>query len=251
MAIESLRRPASVLATELSGELTTAAGPLVMAHERLLPIAPGLAPLFGVEAAGADAPLGLMRGHTVMCGGPAAMSCALAIAAAPSRAGSWVAVVGESRLGPLAAAEAGIVLERTVFIDDPQRGDPASVLSALIDGIDVLLVPSSLLSALSPSLVRRAQSRAQSRGAILLVAGHTAAVVADLHLTTRVHAWEGLGEGFGHLRRRRIGVELDRRRGRPTRGDVWMPGAPGDAEMGSAEMAVSSGGSVVPLRRTG
>jgi hypothetical protein len=242
MAIDSLRRPAS----DLAADLMVGGGSLTLAHERLFPIRPELASLFGVECTGDDAPLGLARGHTVMCSGAAAMSCALAIAAGPSRAGSWVAVVGEPRLAPSAAAEAGVILRRTVFVDDQRGGDPASVLSALIDGIEIILVSSVVMSALPPSLVRRVQSRVQSRGAVLLVAGAVTTVVADLHLTTRAHGWEGLGEGFGHLHRRRIHVELDRRRGRPTNGEFWMPGAHGGVEV------VSRGGaSVVPLRRTG
>lgn len=242
MAIDSLRRPAS----ELAAGLASQHGSLTFAHERLLPVAPGLAALFGVEVTADGTPLGLTRGHTVICSGVAAVSCALAIAAAPSRAGSWVAIVGEPRLGPLAAAEAGVVLERTVFVDDPRGGDPASVLSALVDGIEIIIVPSALIAALPTSLTRRVQTRAQSRGAVLVVVGDTSSIVPDLRLTTRAHEWEGLGNGFGHLCRRRIGIELDRRRGRPTRGDVWMPG-----ERGDVEACVSTGGSVVPLRRPG
>ena len=185
MAIGSLRRPACELAAGLAPQY----GSLTFAHERLLPVVPSLAPLFGVEVVADGVPLGLTRGHTVMCTGAAAVSCALAIAAAPSRAGSWVAIVGEPRLGPLAAAEAGVVLERTVFVDDPRGGDPASVLSALVDGIEIILVPSALIATLSSSLVRRVQTRVQSRGGVLLVVGDTPSIFVSRRVPTNGKVW--------------------------------------------------------------
>ncbi|MGA0877986.1 MAG: hypothetical protein ACO3SP_02595, partial [Ilumatobacteraceae bacterium] len=64
----------------ISGSVMTSAAQL--ARERTLPVLPALSPLFP-EA-------GLIRGQTVACVGTAAMSCALALAAAPTQAGSWL-----------------------------------------------------------------------------------------------------------------------------------------------------------------
>jgi len=68
----------------------------------------------------------------------------------------------------------------------------------------------------------------------------------DLQLVSSVHEWEGLGDGHGHLQRRRVSLQLDgRRHGRTTRHDVWLPGPTGALE------PVVREGAVVPLRRTG
>ena len=95
--------------------------PLTFAHERTLPVDPVLAPVVGS---------GLVRGQTVVCAGPASMSCAIALLIAPTQHGSWAAVVGVPSFGVLAAADMGVALERTVFVDDPHRVgvDPANVL---------------------------------------------------------------------------------------------------------------------------
>ena len=202
--------------------------PLTFAHERTLPVHSVLEPVVGS---------GLVRGQTVMCTGPASMSCAIALLVAPTQHGSWVAVVGVPSFGVLAAADMGVVLERTVFVDDPHRvgADSANVLGALVDGFDVVVTSGDFLSSLAPSLVRRFATRLQSRGAVCIVVDHTRFVAADLQIDTDVHAWTGIGDGHGRLCARRVSVGVDGRRhrgrdGRPTRHEIWLPGPSGRLE---------------------
>ncbi|MDA0371315.1 MAG: hypothetical protein O3C62_07320 [Actinomycetota bacterium] len=206
-----------------------AAQPLTFAHERTVPVHPVLAPVVGS---------GLVRGQTVMCTGPASMSCAIALLVAPTQRGSWVAVVGAPFFGVLAAADMGVVLDRTVFVDDPFRvgADPANVLGALVDGFDIVVTSADFVSSLAPSLVRRFTSRLQSRGAVCIVVDHTRLVSADLCVDTDVHSWNGIGDGHGRLCARRVSIGVDGRRhrhgrgDRPTRCDVWLPGPSGRLE---------------------
>lgn len=203
--------------------------PLTFAHERTVPVHSVLAPVVGS---------GLVRGQTVVCAGPASMSCAIALLVAPTQHGSWAAVVGVPAFGVLAAADMGVALERIVFVDDPHRVgvDPANVLGALVDGFDLVVTSADFLSSLTPSLVRRFTTRVQSRGAVCIVVDHTRLVTADLRVDTDVHTWSGIGDGHGRLCARRVSVGVDGRRhrqsrgDRPTRRDVWLPGPSGRIE---------------------
>ena len=232
-----------------------------LARERLLPVHQALAPLFGL-ASGDPAPLALTRGHTVVCVGSAAMSCALAVLVAPTQAGSWAGVVGLPSCGVQAAADLGVSLERTVFVADPtsgsrassQQADAAAVLSALVDGVDVLLLAHHVVNSLSPSLLRRLQTRVQSRGGILVVVNEkissTSSLSADVRLTATTEQWQGVGSGHGHLQRRRVLLQLDgRRRARTSAHSVWLPDHRG--QLSSVETTAENTGVVIPLRRVG
>jgi hypothetical protein len=232
-----------------------------LARERLLPVHQALAPLFGL-ASGDLAPLALTRGHTVACVGSAAMSCALAVLVAPTQAGSWAGVVGLPSCGVQAAADLGVSLERTVFVADPtsgsrassQQADAAAVLSALVDGVDVLLLAHHVVNSLSPSLLRRLQTRVQSRGGILVVVNETnsstSSLSADIRLTATTEQWQGVGSGHGHLQRRRVLLQLDgRRRARTSAHSVWLPDHRG--QLSSVETTAENTGVVIPLRRVG
>ena len=232
-----------------------------LARERLLPVHQALAPLFGL-ASGDPAPLALTRGHTVACVGSAAMSCALAVLVAPTQTGSWAGVVGLPSCGVQAAADLGVSLERTVFVADPtsgsrassQQADAAAVLSALVDGVDVLLLAHHVVNSLSPSLLRRLQTRVQSRGGILVVVNETnsstSSLSADIRLTATTEQWQGVGSGHGHLQRRRVLLQLDgRRRARTSAHSVWLPDHRG--QLSSVETTAENAGVVIPLRRVG
>ena len=240
MALESVRRTlADLPPAERQRAVRAVVGehaPLTLARERTLPVHPVLQPL--VPA--------LTRGHTVQCTGTAAMSCALALMVAPTQGGSWAGVVGIPELGVAAATELGVAVSRTVFISALADADAPNALSALVDGVDVVVLSRATTAALSSSLARRLQTRVQSRGGVLVVVGSAGSLSVDLQLVSSVHEWEGLGEGHGHLHRRCVSLQLDgRRHGRSTRHDVWLPGPTGALE------PVVHEGAVVPLRRTG
>lgn len=149
-----------------------------------LPAPPELARLLGD---------GLRRGGTVAVLG--STSLALALLAPSSTRGSWVGVVGQPSIGLLAAAEAGVVLDRLALV--PQPGpDAPGVVAALLDGMDVVLVGPH--AALTDADRRRLVARARERGSVLV--STTRWPGAAVVLGVRTLGWTGAGEGDGRLR---------------------------------------------------
>lgn len=220
----------------LSGDVVPLSKVPVFAHERLLPVHDALVPLF---ASSPDSPAGLVRGQTVVCTGSVAVSCALGLVAGVTQTGSWAAIVGMPSIGVLAAATIGVSLDRTVFVnsgsvnqtstaDSGTRGDSGAALSALVDGVDLVVVARSVMTSLHSSAVRRLQNRAQSKGSVLVIIGDPPATSVDVRLTARSVQWEGLGDGHGHLRRRLVSVEMEGRRCPRRRvHSVWLPDTSG------------------------
>lgn len=188
--------------------------------ERVLPVLPEVR---GLLPAG-----GLRRGSTVAVAprGPGpfgATSVLLALVAAASAAGSWCAVVGMPTLGLVAAAEFGVALDRLALVPDPGPEWP-SVVAALLDGVDVVVVapPGPVAAALASRLA----ARARQRGGVLVPYGSWSG--ADVVLETAGGAWQGLGRGRGRLSRRELVIS---RRGRgaaalPRQATVWIPRSP-------------------------
>ena len=184
--------------------------PVSLAGEQVLPVLPGLQ---GLLPGGV-----LRRGSTVAVVG--STSLALALAAAPSAAGSWCAAVGLPSLGLVAVAELGVALERLALVGEPGESWP-SVVAALLDALDVVVFrpPGSVRAA----HVRRLAARARERGAVLIPACSWEG--ADVCLGVTRSEWRGLGAGHGHLRSRRLEV-ASRGRGaaaRPRQTGVWLP----------------------------
>lgn len=213
-------------------DLAARVQPTMLAREQCLPVLPALEGLLP----GA----GLRRGATVSVDGPAATSLALAAAAGPSRDGAWVAAVGFPSLGLLAAAELGVALERLVLVADPGADDEGAawpaVVAALVDAFEVVLVHAPQRVGAADG--RRLAARARERGAVLVQVGAARPTTstwpegADVSLTVVDATWEGLGEGHGHLRARRVTVEGGGRRdaSRPRRAELWLPSADGAVE---------------------
>src|SRR6266571_2529849 len=169
--------------------------PVTLAGEQLLPVPRALEPLLPDR--------GLRRGGTVAVDGSLAL--ALALVAGASAAGSWVVAVGLPDLGVVAAAEAGIVLERLALV--PKAGPAAwgAVVAALLDAIDVVLVrPRARLSA---AVARR--------------------------LAATASQWEGLGQGYGRLEARKVEVAAAGRGAAvlERRAKLWLPSP--DAQQGA------------------
>ncbi|HEX4902500.1 MAG TPA: hypothetical protein VFV42_06800 [Acidimicrobiales bacterium] len=204
--------------------------PTMLAREQRLPVLPALEALVP----------GLRRGSTLSVDGPAATSLALALAAGPSQDGAWVAAVGFPSLGLLAAAELSVALERLVLVADPgDDGDAAvwpAVVAALVDAFEVVLVHAG--ERVRAADGRRLVARTRERGAVLVQVGGSRPTRAtwpegaDVALTVAGATWEGLGEGHGHLRARRVTVEAGGRRdaARPRRAELWLPSADGVVE---------------------
>ena len=184
--------------------------PVLLAHERTLPVAEELTELF-VEG-------GLVRGRILTCTGLAATSLALALIAPVVAAGSWLGVVDLPTFGLDAASEFGLPLERVVAVNGAGGSDSddrwanlwPDVMAAAIDGFDVLLarVPAGV----SPSAVRKVATRVQRRGAVVVLLGDLGPATCDGVLHTEPAGWTGVGDGHGHLQQRSVVVQASGRR---------------------------------------
>lgn len=232
--------------------------PLTGAHERTLPVLAALRDLFlgGV----------LQRGWVIAASGEGATSLALAVAAGPSAAGSWTAVVGDPGLGLAAAAEAGVVLERLLMVDAPGSRGAVEAVAALVGAVDIVLVGSGVR--LGAADHRRLAARLRERGSVLvrLAEGrrHGAGVWtdgarssngwvgdshgADVRLRVVSSHWSGLEDGWGLLRSRRVSVQVTGRgaAGRPRTVDLLLPGPDGSPVL----LEPAAGDATAPLRST-
>jgi hypothetical protein len=185
----------------------------------VLPVA---TPLSEVLPAG-----GLRRGGTVaVAGGPGSTSLLLALLAAASAGGAWVGVVGRPQLGLVAAAEAGVRLDRLALVPHP-GADLLAVTSALLDGLDVVAMAGTGVRAADR---QRLAARVRQRGAVLLALGPWPGAEAELSCADL--RWLGLGagpDGSGRLRARLVEVRARGRgigpRGRSAR--MLLPGPDG------------------------
>ena len=140
---------------------------------------------------------GLRRGSTVaLPPAPAATSLLLALLAEASAGGAWAAVVGRPGLGLVAAAEAGVRLERLALVPEPGP-DLMAVTVALLDGMDVVAVAGAERAGVRAAERQRLAARARQRGAVLVALGPWPG--ADLELSCADARWQGLGAGTGRL----------------------------------------------------
>jgi hypothetical protein len=189
----------------------------------------------------------LRRGSSLVVTG--STSLVLALVAQASQEGSWVAVVGLPAVGLLAAQQAGVVLDRLALVPRP-GADAPTVLAALLDGVDLVIVGDG--AALADSERRRLTARARERGAVLLSTSSWPG--AHLVLTAEPVEWTGLGDGHGHLRTHRLAVSRSGRgsAGRGARAEVVLPVRP--AAGGSRAVARARGQAeepAAPLRMVG
>jgi hypothetical protein len=117
-----------------------------------LPLMPALAELM---------PGGLRRGSAMSVRGSTAL--VLALLAEATREGSWAAITGMPDVGVAAAAELGVELERLALVPDP-GAEVAAVLSALIDGFDLVVLGPAVARRMQPQLARRLTGRVRNRG---------------------------------------------------------------------------------------
>ena len=179
--------------------------------ERSLPVAAGLRPLI---------PGGHLRRGSTVAVAPGSTSLLLALLAEASAAGSWCAVVGLPHLGLVAAAEAGVAVNRLALVPNPGP-EWASVTAALLDGVDIVVaVPPGPVA---PQVSARLTARARQRGGVLVPIGGWPG--ADLTLELVGGAWHGLGQGRGRLRRREVEVVAHGRGAatRARRAHLWLP----------------------------
>lgn len=94
----------------------------------------------------------------------------LALLALRQGATGWCAVVGGEGLGWCAATEVGLDLDRLLTVPASSLDDASAltVVSILLDGVDALLVGSSIAARLRPQRRRRLLARARERGHLIL-----------------------------------------------------------------------------------
>lgn len=165
---------------------------------RVLPVAEPLARLLPAG--------GLRRGSTVaLPRATAATSLLFALLAEASAEGAWAAVVGRPELGLVAAAEAGVRLERLALVPEPGP-DLMAVTVALLDGMDVVAVAGAERAGVRAAERQRLAARARQRGSVLVALG--AWPGADLELSCVDVGWRGLGAGVGRLMARQVQVRV-------------------------------------------
>jgi hypothetical protein len=132
-------------------------------------------------------------------------------------------VVGVPAFGAVAAADGGVALDRLALVPNPGP-EWATVVAALIDGVDVVVLAVPGPGAVSGPVTARLAARARQRGSVLVPYGHWDG--ADLTLRVTRGRWEGLSDGRGRLRRREVTVVAQGRGAatQPREITIWMPG---------------------------
>ena len=212
-------------AVALLGEAAISVTPLALAHEQTLPVLPVFEQLLPGGA--------IRRGSVVEVQGIGATSLALSLAAGPSAAGSWTAIVGMPSIGLMAAAEAGVVLNRVLVVSPPASGSWSAVVAALIGSVDVIMVSGGKQAGSGD--LRRITARLRERGSVMIRVGgpkkpsRSTTIRADVELRVAACDWEGLGEGHGVLRHRHVKVDAGGRGASacPRSAEMLLPGPSG------------------------
>ena len=147
--------------------------------------------------------------------GAGSTTVAFELAAAFTALGEWAAAVDlDATLGPLAAAEAGVALERFAVVRRVPPARWATVVAALLDGVSLVLAEVPRGVRLGDA--RRLEARVREREAVL-VAAEPHGVVWPAGAAYVVHAagsaWDGLEPGAGVLAGRRLQVRVEGRGG--------------------------------------
>lgn len=130
----------------------------------------------------------------------------MALAAGASQAGEWVGFAGWDDFGVEAAQQRGIELSRTVLVPSPGE-HWLEVTAALVDVLKVVVLrPTGVVDAKSASIL---DARLRARSGVLVVQGDWPR--CEARLTSGQSTWEGIGQGRGRLRERRL--EIVARRG--------------------------------------
>lgn len=199
--------------SELRAKIARITGP---AHPgTTLPLGQALSPLF---------PSGGLAGGEIY-GIPRSLGLLFAMLSAPTRSGTWSAVIGLPESNAEAAAHAGVDLSRVVFLPDP--GQRLLWMATTLAEAFPLVVVAGLSA--SSGHTDRLRARLRERGTVLVTLDTWAR--QDTTLSMHDPVWEGLERGFGILRRRSVTVQAHHRRsGRIRSTRIWLPGAEGRAE---------------------
>ena len=191
--------------------------PLTRADEQVLPVG---APFDELLPWG-----GLRRGSTVTT---STRALGFALIAKTTQAGSWAAMVGVPAAGLAAAGELGVELDRFAVVATPPVDLAPTVVAALVDAVDVVVIGSAL--ALARADARRLAARVRERGSVLVAVGDTTwPEGADVRFGIGRSHWVGLEQGHGALCGHRVEVLMTGRgaAARPRQAWCWLQGRPG------------------------
>ena len=160
--------------------------------------------------------------------GAGSTTVAFELAAAVTALGEWAAAVDlDGTLGPLAAAEAGVALERFAVVRRVPPARWATVVAALLDGVSLVLAEVPRGVGLGDA--RRLVARAREREAVLVVAeprGVAWPGGCGLRRARRRQRVGRPGPGAGVLAGRRLQVQVEGRgaAARPRAGELARAG---------------------------
>ncbi len=195
--------------------------PTTLSKEQLLDVPEVLQPLFPWK--------GLQRGWSVgVSGGGAWMLTAAMLAPSLGEEG-WMAVVGAPLINLAAAAEVGLRMDRVLVVDTPPAGQWGTVIASLLEAVQAVVIePATRIGARDARRIG-ARLREQRGTLVHLDGGSSWPSSLDMGLTCVTDEWQGIGEGHGYLRYRRVSVSAVGRRSasRPRSVSLWMPGPDG------------------------
>jgi len=154
--------------------------------------------------------------------GAGATTMAFELVAAVTALGEWAAAVDvDATLGPLAAADAGVALDRFAVVRRVPPARWATVVAALLDGVSLVLA--EVPRGVGVSDARRLEARARERETVLVVAETRGAVwpggaVFTLHAAAT--SWEEHGASVVDGRRLRVEVDGRGAAARPRTGEL-------------------------------
>ncbi len=239
-----------------------------LAHSRLLEVPPvlsGLLPDSGIRP-------GSVVGVSASPAASGATSLVLSIAAQIAKGGSWVAMVNIGDISVDSLGDHGIPLERLALVDVPESLW-ADAVGVLVESVDLVVM--GPVARCTAGVARRLVARAKDRGCVVIaltpggqlagLGNHSAREGAarrsrsgrswwpesqDIELEVTSCAWEGIGDGFGSLGRRKADVVARGRRlaGREGVAGLWLPDAMAGTGLGGP---LGEGGSALPSGENG
>jgi hypothetical protein len=195
--------------------------PTTLSKEQLLDVPDVLQPLFPWG--------GLQRGWSVGISGNGAWTLTAAMLAPSLGEQGWLAVVGAPLVNLSAAAEVGVRMDRVLVIDTPPAGQWGTVIVSLLEAVQaVVIAPPSRIGVRDARRIG-ARLREQRGTLVHLDGGQTWPNGLDMTFACTTTEWQGIGEGHGYLRFRRMKIEAVGRRSAslPRSVSVWMPGPDG------------------------
>lgn len=175
---------------------------------------------------------GLRPGSSVSTG--SSTSLLIALAAAAMGEDSWCAIIGMPTLGLGAARDLGLDPTRIALLPEPGT-HLREILSAMIDGLDVVVIGCST----TEQVWRAATSRARAQDTLLLAADPPGR--ADLRLSVGHVRWRGLKAGSGRLRHHDVTVSVQAQSRIIGTAPISLPSVTGDLSAAPVMAANASG----------